>query len=201
MPPAVPFCELMQRLTCGDEDAARALFDEFARRLVCLAATRLPRALAAKVDPEDVVQSVFRSFFARYADARFNLDGWDNLWSVLTVLTVRKCGHRLRYFRAERRDIQREFSPVAKPNASAEDWEAAAPDPTPSEALLLSETLDEILQGLKPAQRPVVELRLQGYTIEEISSKVGCTERTVYRVLDKVRALLGEPAEEDNHAS
>jgi len=197
----VPFSELMRRLSGGDEDAARALFDAFARRLVCLAATRLPRALAAKVDPEDVVQSVFRSFFARYADARFTLEGWDNLWTVLTVLTVRKCGHRLRHFRADRRDIQRESPPVAAPSTSQEGWEAAAPEPTPSEALLLSETLEEVLRGLKPAQRPVVELRLQGYTIEEISSQVGCTERTVYRVLDKVRALLGESAEDGGDAT
>jgi RNA polymerase sigma-70 factor (ECF subfamily) len=144
------------------------------------------------VDPEDVVQSVFRSFFARYADTRFRLEGWDNLWTVLTVLTVRKCGHRLRHFRADRRDVKRESPPLADPGTSEKGWEAAAPEPTPSEALLLSETLEEVLKGLKPAQRPIVELRLQGYTIEEISGQVGCTERTVYRVLDKVRALLGE---------
>src|SRR5262245_64315607 len=105
MPPEVPFSELMLRLSRGDEGAARALFDEFARRLVCLAATRLLRALAARVDPEDVVQSAFRSFFARHADARFTVEGWDNLWTVLTVLTVRKCGRRLRHFRAGRRSI------------------------------------------------------------------------------------------------
>jgi hypothetical protein len=43
MPPEVPFSELMRRLSSGNEDAARALFDEFAQRLVRLAATRLPR--------------------------------------------------------------------------------------------------------------------------------------------------------------
>jgi len=101
---------------------------------VRLAATRLPRVLAAKVDPEDVVQLVFRSFFARYADARFTLEGWDNLWTVLTVLTVRKCGHRLRHFRADRRDVQCESPPVADPGTSEKGWEAAAPEPTPSEA-------------------------------------------------------------------
>jgi transcriptional antiterminator len=38
----------------------------------------------------------------------------------------------------------------------------------------------------------MVQLRLEGHTIEEISRQLACTERTVYRVLDKVRALLDE---------
>jgi RNA polymerase sigma-70 factor (ECF subfamily) len=197
MPPEVPFSDLMHRVSGGDEEAARTLFEEFARRLVCLAAARLPRALAAKVDPEDVVQSVFRSFFARYEEGGFSLDGWDSLWTVLTVLTVRKCGHRVRHFRAIRRDVQRE-SPPADLSGSRAGWPAVAPEPTPAEAVLLAETLEEVLRKLKPAHRPIVELRLQGYTVEEVSRQVGCTERTVYRVLDKVRALLEGSAEDCN---
>ncbi len=194
MPSEVPFRELMDRVSGGDEEAARALFEAYARRLVGLAASRLPRALAPKVDAEDVVQSVFRSFFARCGEGRFTLEGWDSLWTVLTVLTVRKCGHRVRYFRAGRRDVQRESPPAADLSDSREGWQPAAPEPTPPEAALLAETLEEVLRGLKPAHRPIVELRLQGYTVEEVSRLAGCTERTVYRVLDKVRALLeGSP--------
>src|SRR5262245_35467145 len=106
-----PFAELMEGLRQRDEGAAEAVWERFARRLVALAATRLPNRLRARVDPEDVVQSVFKSFFARQAGARFTLENWDNLWTLLTVLTVRKCGHRVVHFQAARRDVRREAQP------------------------------------------------------------------------------------------
>jgi RNA polymerase sigma-70 factor (ECF subfamily) len=191
-PPAVPFADLVRRLRGGDEEMARALVERYAQRLVCLAASRLPPALAPKLDPEDVVQSVFKSFFARHARAGFTLEGWNDLWTVLTVLTVRKCGHSVRHFRTARRDVVRELPAAAAPADSGDRWQAVAPEPTPAEAFLLAETLQEILRTLKPDYRLMVQLRLEGNTIEEISRQLSCTERTVYRVLDKVRALLDD---------
>jgi RNA polymerase sigma-70 factor (ECF subfamily) len=189
MPPDVPFTELMSRLQDGDPDAARAVFERFARRLVGLAASRLPAALSAKVDAEDVVQSVFRSFFLRHADGRLAPENWDSLWTLLTVLTVRKCGHQVEHFRAGRRDVRREAA-VRPASDSAPDWDAAAPDPTPAEAVLLAETLQEVLGELRADQRPIVLLRLQGCSHREISVQVGCSERTVERVLKGARSRL-----------
>jgi hypothetical protein len=31
--------------------------------------------------------------------------GWDELWSILAMITVRKCGERRRFARAARRDV------------------------------------------------------------------------------------------------
>ena len=42
-----------------------------------------------KVDPEDVVQSAFRSFFTRQAAGQFDVASWDDLWGLLVVITVR----------------------------------------------------------------------------------------------------------------
>src|SRR5947207_2858035 len=104
-----PFAELMRHLRENDPASAEAVFDRYAQRLVRLAASRLPVEVRAKDDADDVVQSVFVSFFRRHAAGQFtDLDGWDRLWSLLTVLTVRKCGHRLERFFAARRDVRRE---------------------------------------------------------------------------------------------
>src|SRR5438034_4074023 len=46
----------------GDPEAARQLFEQYVDRLVALARRRLSRNLAGRVDPEDIVQSVFRTF-------------------------------------------------------------------------------------------------------------------------------------------
>src|ERR1700722_4305434 len=56
---------LMGGLQGGDAEAAGALFHRFAQRLIALARQRLEPRLRSKVDPEDILQSVFKSFFRR----------------------------------------------------------------------------------------------------------------------------------------
>ena len=53
--------------------------------------------------PEDVVLSVYRSFFTRHRDGRCEVTTWDELWSMLTIITARKCINRAEYHLAKRR--------------------------------------------------------------------------------------------------
>src|SRR5205085_2583064 len=116
---------------------------------------------------EDVLQSVFRSFFSRQAEGQFELESWDSLWSMLVVLTVRKCGRRAGYFHAARRDVQRERAPAPAGADSAAGGEHMAADPTPAEAALLTETVEQLMGRLEGHERQILALRLQGYTIPE----------------------------------
>ena len=74
------------------------------------------------------------------------------------------------------------------PNGAS--WEAIAREPTPDEAAILAETVQQVLAGFSDAQRQIVQLSLQGFEIVEVSKLAGCTERTVYRVLERVRTKL-----------
>jgi RNA polymerase sigma-70 factor (ECF subfamily) len=114
------FEALMARLRNGDQDAAGEVFQRFAQRLIALARSRLDRQVRQKVDPEDVMQSALKSFFWRQAQGEYDLANWDSLWSLLTVITLRKCGYRVRHFRAACRDVQREVAP-----RTAEDADTA----------------------------------------------------------------------------
>jgi RNA polymerase sigma-70 factor (ECF subfamily) len=186
----VSFSELMARLRAGDEEAAERVYRQFARRLIGLARSRLDSVLRQKEDPEDVVQSVFRSFFARQADGEFNLDDWNGLWSLLTVITLRKCGHRVEYFRAARRNVQREI-PTDPPEMEASaGWVALAREPSPAEAVMLAETVEYLMRDLEPRDRTILELSLQGETIPAISDRARCSERTVARIQERVRKKL-----------
>src|SRR5438552_2680938 len=91
---AESFPDLMARLRAGDADAAARVFERFAHRLAALAQVHLDGRTRRLVDPEDVLQSVFRSFFARHADGQLDLADWDGLWALLVVLTLRKCGRK-----------------------------------------------------------------------------------------------------------
>src|SRR5687767_9950515 len=97
--------ELLNRLRNGDETAAEECFQRFAQRLILLARTRLNSSIRQKTDPEDVVQSVFRSFFLRTTRGDYEIESWGGIWRMLVVITLRKCGHRVDYFRSERRNI------------------------------------------------------------------------------------------------
>ncbi len=186
------FADLMDRLRAGDAQAAAQLFERFSHRLVALAQGHLDERTRRLVDPEDVLQSVFRSFFLRHAEGQFELAGWDGLWAMLVVLTLRKCGRKVRYFRAARRDLRREEAP----RIESPEWEALAEGPTPAEAAALCDLLDQLRQRSGADDWPLVALSLQGHTHAEIAAQVGCTERTVRRVVartrQRVERLLGD---------
>ena len=166
-----------------------AVFERFAQRLVGLARLHLDARLQHKIDPEDVVQSVYKSFLVRYGQVSFQDHETGGLWSLLTVITLRKCADRVRYYRAERRDIARE-AVAGGPDVPAPWQDAIGREPTPDQAAALAETVEGVLSGLDEDERPIVELSLQGYTTQEISDKLGRAERSVRRLRERVRKHL-----------
>ena len=76
--------------------------------LIGLARVHLGGRLRRKVDPEDVVQSAYKSFLIRYGKADLSTEGWDGLWGLLTLITIRKCADRAHYHQADCRDLHRE---------------------------------------------------------------------------------------------
>jgi RNA polymerase sigma factor (sigma-70 family) len=191
------FAALVEGLRQGDPDAARLIFQRFTCQLIALARRHLSDRVRRKVDPEDIVQSAFKSFFTRQVDGQYVLTGWDSLWGLLTVITLRKCGYRLRHYQAARRDLRREVSPVADPEDAVTVWQPVAREPTPAEAAVLAEAVEQLFRDLQEPQRPIVELALQGYTAAEISAETGSAERTVYRILERLKRKLQHLSDDD----
>lgn len=184
------FVALMDELRRGDADAAQQIFRRYRRRLMALAELHLNDRLRQKVDPEDIAQSAFRSFFVRLADGQFDLNDWGSLWSLLTIITLRKCGYRVRHFRAARRDVRREAAPAGDQEDPVAAWQPVAREPTPVEAAMLAETVEELFRGLDEPHRCILELGLQGHSAAAISKQTEIAERTVYRVLERVKRKL-----------
>jgi RNA polymerase sigma factor (sigma-70 family) len=185
------FADLMGRLRSGEDDAARELFVRFARRLVGLARGHLDGRLRAKVDPEDVVQSAYKSFFVRHRQGDLEVGSWDGLWGLLTLITIRKCADRAAYFGAGKRDLAKEAAAPGTDSALG-PWQLAVDrDPRPDEAAALAEAVEALFRSLDdPDERGVLELSLQGYTATEISETLGRAERSVRRLRERVRKRL-----------
>src|SRR5262249_44611730 len=122
------------RLRCGDDAEATEVFQRYARRLVALAGKQFEARMRERADVEDAVQSAFRSFFARAGRGEFDLDGWGDLWSLLAVITVRKCYRRRRALKAARRDPAREIE--ASTGSSAILWQLVDRAPSPVDAAI-----------------------------------------------------------------
>ncbi|WP_171470820.1 RNA polymerase sigma factor [Frigoriglobus tundricola] len=182
---------LMGRLRDGEDAAAREVFVRFAARLAGVARCHLDARLAVKVDPEDVVQSAYKSFFIRQRDGELDVGTWDGLWGLLTMITLRKCADRAAYYRAGKRDVSRETAGGSGDSGPAVAELALDREPLPDEAAALAETVDVLFRTINdPDERSVLELSLQGHTATEISALLGRAERSVRRLREHIRKRL-----------
>ncbi len=186
---AMPLDDSSQPVLLAPDLGPREVLDQFSRRLIGLARAHLGARLQRKVDPEDVVQSAYKSFLVRYGDEPLAAEV-EELWGLLTLITIRKCADRARYYQAECRDLQRESGAWGNPASNPASLVAAGREPTPDEAALLAETVAGLLQQLNDDERRIVELSLQGYSTQEISDETGRAERSVRRLRERVRKYL-----------
>ena len=107
------FAEVERKLCAGDQGAATEVFRRFVDRLVNLARTKLDARIRRKEDPEEVVQSVYGVFFNCHRAGKLDLATWDSLWSLLAVITVRKCVNRREYYLAKCRTVADEVDVAA----------------------------------------------------------------------------------------
>lgn len=180
---------LLNRLGHGEEAAAAEIFNRHVDRLVALAAARLSQKYAQRVDPEDVVQSAFRSFFREAKSGRYTYERSGDLWRLLAGITINKLYRHIEYNGAAKRNVGREQAPSGGPDESVvEHW--VSREPAPEAAAELFDEVAQVMAGLEPADRKVLELRLQDRSTEEIAAEIGCSDRTVRRALERVRAVV-----------
>jgi RNA polymerase sigma factor (sigma-70 family) len=179
--------ELLRRWQSGDHSAAAMMFRRYFARLHAFAGSRLSERLAARLDADDVVQSAFRVFFSNARDGRYVLEHAGDLWRLLAAIAISQVRHVHKRHNAEKRALAREQLPLPLRDAVDEEDLWMTSDPTPQEAAMLAEEVQQLLRPLSPARRRLVELRLQGFTLDEIAAEIGCSERTIRRALEQIK--------------
>lgn len=170
------------RLACEIES-------RFGERLRRLAQRKLDRRLASRVDEYDVLQSTLRSFFVRHGRGQLVLESWNDLWRLLAVMTHRKCLKQAQVHFADRRDARRDVGLDASQPA-ADGCLTSAVTTTVDDSVLLTEATNRLLQRLDRRESEVVALVLAGRTVEQVSRELRRTQRTVRRLLGRVRQQL-----------
>lgn len=174
---------LLERFRAGDEDAALQLYFRYAERLLRLASKETGDDLGARFDPEDIVQSVFRTFFRRAASGQYEAPEGDELWKLLLVMALNKLRSRSSYHRARKRDVRK---------TQSMDTGNSSLDPSCHEEAknVLRLSVEEMIENQPESHRDVIRLRIEGLEVQEIADRVRKSKRTVERVLQSFRNEL-----------
>ena len=182
---------LLRRFRDGQQDAASELYLRYAKRLQSIAHRRTAVGLSVRKGADDIVQSVFRTFFRRVSEGQYDVADGEDLWRLFLVIALNKIRSAAEFHYAQKRDVRKTH----------------AVDPTVAEALaktgeddqlaltVLRMTVDEVLESLPEPNRKLVRLRIEGHSVEQISEATGRARRTIERVLQTFRQLLVEQIE------
>ncbi len=190
----------------GDPVAIQKLWELYFEKLVFMARKKLQMASRRVSDEEDVALSAFNSFCQGVAKGNFpELEDRDNLWRILVVITARKAIDQIQYEHRLRRGggkVRGEsvFDSDQYGDMSPGLQQAIGNEPTPEFAAQVAEESQRLLDKLDDdTLRQIALWKMEGYTHEEIATRLGCTSRTIKRKLQLIRLnWAGEKEESED---
>lgn len=183
----------MRQLLDGDDQAVREFWQNYGERLQRLAENHLSKRLKQRVGADDVIQSVCRTFFRRAQIGQFELADSDALWGLMCAITLTKIRQLARFHGRRKRDFCQEQGPNRPAGESSFSLrEFVHGGPSPEEAAVFVDELEQLLHGLDDEEQRIVELKLQQFTNQEIAEQLRCSERTVRRMVKRVQSRLRE---------
>ena len=179
----------LRALVSGDEAVVNEFWREYAAPIQRLAEHRMSQALKRRLGPDDILQSVGRTFFRRLGKGEYHFDKSDDVWRLLCAITLTKVRQHTRFHLRKRRGMDREVSLEGSSTGASRELEnrAPAPGPTPAEAVEFADQMQHLCDALSEEERHVVLLKLEGLDGPGIAQRLECSERTVRRLLERVR--------------
>ena len=184
--------DLLAKWKHGDEAAAAALFDRYVNLLCGLARNRLSDRMQRRVEPEDIVQSAYRSFFRKAGDDQYTLSKSGDLWKLMAAITMNKLRSQVEFHTAQKRGIYTEESIAATRSTMGLGPQTIGKEPSPEDAAAVVEELENVMSDLDEQQRTILELALQNMEEADIAKHIQRSGRTVRRALAEIRKGLEE---------
>ncbi len=172
----------------GNDSAIQAIWERYFASMVRLTGKKLRLAeyFYACGEEEDVAQSAFHQFCIAVREGRFpQLEDRDDLWRILVHVTTCKVADRIDYHKAVKRggrSVVRETdleSAGRRSQGQVLDQVIGA-DPTPDFVVEVAEECERLLNLLHdPTLRQIAEMKLAGFTHEQIRTELNCTLRSI----------------------
>jgi RNA polymerase sigma-70 factor (ECF subfamily) len=185
---------LIKGLRAGENSAVREFCDRYGGIMRAVADKHLSPKVKRRVEAEDVVQSVFRTFFRRAKVGQFQLPDSDSLWRLLCAITLTKVREQVRFQGRVKRGLGREVSIESNDSSDGSGFGLSqlgyGPGPSPADAAAFADQFRLLIESLGEEEKQLVALKLDDMTNDQIAEKLGCSERTVRRLLKQVQARL-----------
>ena len=171
---------LIRAVQDGSDSAVRPLLEAYFDRLVQLARKRLQNLPGLGGYDEDLALRSFHSVYVRLRDPARPLDlgGRDDLWRLLATRTISRAI-----------DLIRRHHPGEVPG-DQDVTQLFKREPTPQEAAEVADECRRLLESLpEPELRQIALWKVEGYTNEEIATRLDCVPRTIERKVSRIRLL------------
>ena len=180
--------DLIEQWRDGDSDAATKLYELYCERLMRVVSGQLLERYQQQIDPEDVLQTAFRTFFGRVSEGEFAFEDDKDVWKLLVTVVLNKLRRQVRHMNAQRRDVRREIRGEA--DFDGQIASDLSRPPGIQEAVEFAELINDLFQFLPEDERKLLQLRIEGYSQKEIAEELDVTDRTVRRMWERVRERL-----------
>ena len=192
MPDSNNVSHWIEQIKHGDSSAANRLWKLYFDRLVRAVRRRLYGQNRAISDEEDIVLSVFDSFYAAAEQGRFpDLSDRDDLWRLLLTMSARKVIDKRRHDQRQRRGGDIKVHSMNTGESPSGIMDAIGQEPSPEMVLMMQESVEQLFSHLGVGQlQDLAGAKLEGYSNAEIAERFGCSERTIERRLHLIREKL-----------
>ncbi len=187
----------------GDSTAANRIWQHYFDRLVRSVRHRLYGQNRAVSDEEDIVLSVFDSFYSAVEKGRFpDLSDRDDLWRLLLRMSARKVVDKRRHDQRQRRGGGVNLQSFDHTTDGENVIEAIGNEPTPEMVLMMQESVEQFFSHLGVGQlRDLAGAKLEGYSNAELARPFDCSERTIERRLHLIREKCQQELVDKNEYS
>lgn len=179
----------IEQIKHGDSIAANHLWQHYFGRLVRTVRQRMHGLNRAASDEEDIVVSVFDSFYDAVEQGRFpDLADRDDLWRLLLRMSARKVVDKRRHDGRQRRGGDVAMHSLDQTSDQEIVFQAIGTEPSPDMVLMMQESVQQFFSHLGVGQlADLAGAKLEGYSNAELAKRFACSERTIERRLHLIR--------------
>jgi len=178
------FDALLSSIQNGSPLAAEEFVRTFGPHIRRVVRASISNRMRTKFDSVDFEQAVWASFFRNPG----NLPEFKEpnaLIAYLVGMARNMVGEEVRRQTTQKKDIHRERG-WCENEAEAKQFRSR--DPSPSQLAIAHEELDRLLSMHPAPYRRLVELKLGGASVNEIAAELGVHERTVRKMVAKLKS-------------
>lgn len=179
----------IDQLKEGNSVAAGQIWHLYFERLIRAVRQRLRGHNRAVSDEEDIVASVFESFYQAAEAGRFpELSDRDDLWRLLLSMSARKVIDKRRRDQRQRRGGGIQLHSIDGDAERSAMFEVVGNSPSPEMVAMMTESMEQLFSHLSDERlKAIAVAKLEGLTNAEIAANCRCSERTIERRLHLIR--------------